>query len=109
ERLADENAFDLAWLPSFFIAEDVLPRATARACASLRPGGFIVLPTGSNPAADDQHQAVSALVNDLWGGPSLTVAQGESLLRDAGIRDVRTVPGPAWAPAILVGQRSPQS
>jgi SAM-dependent methyltransferase len=105
EKLGDENAFDLAWLPAFFIPEEVLPQATARVAASLRPGGWLVLPTGASPAADEQRRAVFALVNDLWGGPTLTVARAESLLKDAGLREIRTIPGPPWAPALLVAQR----
>jgi SAM-dependent methyltransferase len=105
EKLADESAFDLAWLPSFFIPEEVLPEAIVRVGASLRPGGWLALAGGANPAADAQRRAVFGLVNDLWGGPSLTVARAESLLKEAGLREIRTIPGPPSAPVFLVAQR----
>jgi hypothetical protein len=106
ESLTEEAAFDLAWLPTFFIAEDALPAATARVHAALRPGGWILYPTGDNPNAGAQQSAVFGLVNHLWGGPSLSIQRAESLLKEAGFTSVRTLQGPAWAPAMLIGQRS---
>src|SRR6185369_7115647 len=91
ESLTEEKAFDLAWLPTFFIAESVLPAATARVYASLRPGGWIVYPTGSNPAANAQQSAVFGLINHVWGGPALSVERAESLLKDAGFKSVRAI------------------
>jgi hypothetical protein len=104
EDLADERAFDLAWVPGFFIAEDVLPRALARVRASMRDGGWMVFGTCEAPAATPRQQAMFSLVNDLWGGPVLTVADAESLVKTAGFRDVRALPGPSWAPAMLTGR-----
>lgn len=102
EQLRDEQAFDLAWLPSFFIPS--LEAPVARIHAALRPGGFILLAlegSGGTP----HRRAVFALMNELWGGPRLAAADGEAMLRNAGFSSVRTLPGPAWAPALVVGQR----
>jgi hypothetical protein len=107
ENLPNEKAFDLAWLPTFFIADAVLPAATARVHAALRPGGWILYPTGSNPSANAQQSAVFGLVHHLWGGPVLSVERAESLLKEAGFTSVRALQGPAWAPAMLIGQREP--
>jgi hypothetical protein len=109
ETLGEEKAFDLAWLPTFFIAEPALPAATARVHAALRPGGWIAYPTGSNAAGSAQQNGVFGLVNHLWGGPALTVERAESLLKEAGFKSVRTLQGPAWAPAMLIGQREASS
>ena len=109
ETLGEERTFDLAWLPTFFIAEATLPTATARVHAALRPGGWIVYPTGSNASGSARQNAVFALVHHLWGGPALTVERAESLLKEAGFKSVRALPGPAWAPAILIGQREASS
>jgi hypothetical protein len=106
ESLTNEKTFDLAWLPTFFIADALLPAATARVHAALRPGGWILYPTGSNPNAGPQQNAVFGLVHHLWGGPALSVERGETLLQEAGFKSVRTLQGPAWAPAMLVGQRA---
>jgi hypothetical protein len=105
ETLGEEGAFDLAWLPTFFIAEASLPAATARVYAALRPGGWIVYPTGSSLSASAHQNAVFGLVNHLWGGPALSVDRAESLLKEAGFKSVRAIQGPAWAPAMLIGQR----
>jgi hypothetical protein len=105
ENLPGESAFDLAWLPTFFIADAVLPAATARVHAALRPGGWVLYPTGNNPSANAHQSAVFGLVHHLWGGPVLSVERGESLLKEAGFTSVRALQGPAWAPAMLIGQR----
>ena len=45
-------------------------------------------------------------MNEVWGGPVLTTADVESLLTDAGLVSVKTLPRPAaWAPGLVVGQR----
>jgi predicted O-methyltransferase YrrM len=106
ETLATDEKFDLAWLPTFFIADGALPAATARVHAALRPGGWILYPTGNNANAPAQHSAVFGLVTHLWGGPDLSIERAESLLKEAGFTSVRAVQGPAWAPAMLIGQRA---
>jgi 2-polyprenyl-3-methyl-5-hydroxy-6-metoxy-1,4-benzoquinol methylase len=83
EQLADTSVFDIAWLPSFFIAETVLPAAVERTFASLRPGGWLLFPTMAPPSGERTGSAL-ALVADLWGGPAMTGAEAEALLRRAG-------------------------
>jgi predicted O-methyltransferase YrrM len=104
EELRDEASFDLAWLPAVFIRPSILVTALARVFASLRSGGWILLPVVGH-AGDARQRAVWTLMNELWGGRVLTVDAAESLVRDAGFSAVRTLPGPAWAPALVVGQR----
>ncbi len=104
EELADEESFELAWLPAFFIPEAVVGQAMSRVHAALRPGGWVLLPL-IGAAGDDRQRAVAALVSDLWGGPAFSVAGAESLLKEAGFSSVRTLAGPPWAPALVVGQR----
>jgi hypothetical protein len=105
EALDQKGAFDLAWLPTFFIADGALEAATERIFGALKPGGWVLYPTGSNPAASTHHRAVFGVVTDLWGGALLLVERATSLLQTAGFTSVRTVQGPPWAPAMLVGQR----
>lgn len=103
EDLPDDAAFDLAWLPSFFIPAPRLPAASQRVCASLRPGGWMIL--CALGGGDDRKRAVSALISDVWGGPALSPTAAESLLKEAGLSSVRTLPGPPWAPVLVIGQR----
>jgi predicted O-methyltransferase YrrM len=103
EQLRDEAAYACAWLPAFFIADDQLPAAIVRIAASLEPGGWLLM--GTPGAGDAKQAAVWGLVADLWGGPTPTTMAAEGLLRDAGLREVRTMPGPPWAPQMIAGQR----
>ncbi len=105
EELADESAFDLAWLPIVFIPSELVPRATERVRAALRPGGWILAPA-LGVAGDDLQRAVWALQNELWGGPVLASTDVEELLRGAKFSSIRTMVGPPWAPALTVGQRT---
>jgi SAM-dependent methyltransferase len=103
EDLRDEDAFDLAWLPSFFIPASAMAAAVARIRASLRAGGWVVV--GMLGGADDRQRAVAGLLTDLWGGPVFSVPELDSLLKGTGFATVRVLPGPGWAPALVVAQR----
>ena len=104
QELHDEESFDLAWLPSFFVAAPVLATAVARVRAALRPGGWMLFAIGGL-AGNDRPAAVSALRSELWGGPALSTTQAESLLKGTGFSTIRALPGPPWAPPIVIAQR----
>ena len=105
EDLRDEASFDFAWLPAFFLGEAAVNGAAERVRASLRPGGWVLLPL-IGAVGDERQKAVWAMVCDLWGGPSLSIPDAEALLQDAGFSAISTMAGPAWAPALVVGQKS---
>jgi Methyltransferase domain len=105
EELRDEESFELAWLPSFFIPTAMLPGAVARVRASLRPGGWMLFPIGGFAGNDERARSVFALICDTWGGPVLTVPESESLLKEVGFSTVRVLPGPPSTPPLLVAQR----
>ncbi len=102
EDLRDEASFDVAWLPAFFLGA-AAKGAAARVRASLRPGGWVLLPV-IGAAGDEHPKAVWAMVCDLWGGPVLSIAEAEALLQEAGFNSIRTIAGPPRAPALVVGQ-----
>jgi hypothetical protein len=61
-----------------------------------------------NPGENPQTAALVRLRATLWGGPLWTGAQGEAVLRDSGLVDVRTLPSPPGALTTLVaGRRKP--
>jgi hypothetical protein len=103
EDLRDEEAFDLAWFPTPFIPQALFTDAIKRVRTSLRQGGWVLFPV--LPVHDGMAGAVWGLMNELWGGPVVSVPDGEGMLRSAGFSAVRTVPGPVWAPTVIVGQR----
>jgi SAM-dependent methyltransferase len=103
QELRDEAAFDLAWLPPFFLgAREVVAEALARIRAALRPGGWLLIPA-VNPAAGEAQRTVWSFVLDSWGGPVLLASDIEALLTAAGLAP-RTLPGPSWT-SLVVGQR----
>lgn len=102
DALADEEAFDLVWFPSFFV--DAPPSTLGRLHASLRSGGWLLFGTTSG-GGSERRRAVESLVNEQWGGSVTAPADIETMLRDAGFASVRRLPGPDWAPAMIVGKR----
>jgi hypothetical protein len=103
EDLRDEDSFDLAWLPSFFIPAAAMDAAVARVHASLRQGGWAVL--GLLGGADERQSAVAGLLTDFWGGPVVSVPEMKALLERTGFATVRILPGPGSGPAFFAAQR----
>ncbi len=88
EDFRDEDGFDLAWLPSFFIPEALLDGAIGRIHELLRPGGELVVSTslgeeGSLETAVDQLRILRS------GGSVTTAADALARLERAGFTDVR--------------------
>ena len=100
---ADDAGFDLAWLPAPFLAGPALQAGLPRVVAALRLGGWLIVghgKSGGTPAQD----ALTRLKTLAWGGTPLDDAAAGQLLRTAGLTSVRTVPTPADAPAVTIGQ-----
>jgi len=100
---ADDAGFDLAWLPAPFFAEPVLHAGLRRIVAALRPGGWLIVghgKLGGTPAED----ALTRLKTLAYGGTLIDDAAACQLLHKAGLTSVRTVPTPAGAAAITIGQ-----
>jgi len=104
EDLSDAATYDVAWLPSFFVAD--CATAAKRIHDALKPGGWVILGTLSG-GVNDRQRATMMLLLELWNGGRLLASDGEKILKDAGFTNVRILPGPAWAPAMVVGQRAP--
>jgi len=100
---ADDAGFDLAWLPAPFVAGPALHGGLPRVVAALRPGGWLIVghsKFGGTPTQD----ALTRLKTLAWGGTLIDDTAACQLLRKAGLTSVRTVPTPAGAPAITIGQ-----
>jgi SAM-dependent methyltransferase len=88
EDFHDEDGFDLAWLPSFFVPEAVLDDAIARIHEVLRPGGELVV--GTTLGEDGSLEtAVDKLRNLRSGGSVTTAAAALARLERTGFADVR--------------------
>jgi len=103
--LDDVDAFDCAWIPTFFLPEDVLKTGLARVMRALQPGGWVVL-GAFLPPPDPLAQATSALTTIREGGCVLDLDRAAELLTDAGFVAVhpleRTMPMPL---GFVIGQR----
>jgi predicted O-methyltransferase YrrM len=100
EELADEAAFDVAWLPASFLPAATYATAPANVHRALRPGGLLL--TGAlDPSGDAAEAAVTRLRIVLWGGGRLSRAEVVTMIEAAGYVDVTAVerPGPARARA----------
>jgi SAM-dependent methyltransferase len=91
EELAEERAFDVAWLPASFLPADTFATALRTVHRALRPGGLIL--TGTlDPRGEDAEAAVTRLRLTLWGGERLAPDELVAMVRAAGYVDVTAVP-----------------
>lgn len=104
-NLDDADAYDCAWVPTFFISERVLPVAVSKIDRALRPGGWIVLGFFTAPP-DPVAQATMALRTIRSGGTNLDSKRALSLLGDTGYSSIRTMEPPGPAPiGFAIGQK----
>ena len=67
EDLSDTDAFDLAWIPSAFMPETVVPAACEHVYHALRPGGWLLFAM-ANSGTDPVTASLVRLRTVLWGG-----------------------------------------
>lgn len=101
EELTDTRAYDAVWLPTPFIAPEILPIALRRALVALKPGGHLISGLYSGPP-DPLAQRLVALRTTRSGGATATEADACGALTAAGFSDVREVPKTWPAPVRLV-------
>lgn len=106
EAFADDEGFDLVWMPVIFLSRAILHDAVERAIASMRPGAQIVL--GRYAGSDDTLLgALGDLRTIRSGGTLLKPSDTRALLDDAGIVDVREIDRTWAAPIGLTAGRRP--
>ena len=103
--LADVDAFDCAWIPSFFLSEVALTDGLAATHSALRPGGWAVVGR-MRPAPNPLAAAVTELRTIRGGGANLDTDAVVALLDKAGFTDLQVAPSAGPSPMELVlGQR----
>jgi hypothetical protein len=93
-------AFDLAYLPAYFVLEDAVVAALPRIWAALRPGGWIFVPVREG-SGSELARAVTR-----WQHPGCAVwspQETEHRLVEAGFDDVHSIVVSPLAPTIVVG------
>lgn len=106
QDLAEENRYDLAWVPVQFLPTDVAARGLHRVHAALRPGGWAVL---GSVAADGEglQPAVWRLIGVLFGSGRLFADHAAEMLRAAAYESVQVLPAAPGVPIrMIVGRRS---
>jgi predicted O-methyltransferase YrrM len=105
EEMTDDQAFDLAWLPAIFMPQAAVRPSCERILRALRPGGWLLF-NAVQPGLDPQSDALWWLRMAMFGDSALPSAEAESLLRDLGFTDVRTLCSPAGSfMRIVAGRR----
>jgi SAM-dependent methyltransferase len=103
--LPDVDAFDCAWLPSFFLSDAALEAGVPAIVRALRPGGWVVFACPAPPpnpfkAALDRLEAVR---ND---GSQCTPDQATALLERAGCADVHVAAALPIPITFVLGRRA---
>jgi len=107
EHLEDDSAFDLAWMPTVFIPERVIPAGIERTLRALRRDGWLMMVYINLEGADPISAAFWRLRLTTFGGPNLDSGRVEQLLRERGFADVRSFPRPPGVPiGLTVGRRA---
>ncbi|HEY6891118.1 MAG TPA: class I SAM-dependent methyltransferase, partial [Solirubrobacter sp.] len=83
EELTDTAAYDAVWLPTPFLAPEVLPVALRRAFDALKPGGHVIYGLYGAPP-DPLSQRLVALRTTRSGGAVATEAEACAALTAAG-------------------------
>ena len=103
--LGDVDAYDVVWVPTFFLTEAVLRKALPALLRSLRPGGWATLGRFITPA-DPLAAATAALRTIRGGGFDLEPKRGFELMEEAGFTSIEHVPPQGPTPMdLILGQK----
>jgi SAM-dependent methyltransferase len=90
-ELDDVETYDCAWVPTFFMTEDILTQALPKVFRSVQPGGWIVLGR-LVPPPDPIAEATLRLRTIRSGGCDLDSERAAKLLEQVGCVDVHPLP-----------------
>jgi predicted O-methyltransferase YrrM len=108
QDLADENCYDLAWVPVQFLTPDVAARGLHRVRAALRPGGWVVLASVA-AGGEGLQPAIQRLVGVLFGGGRLFADHAAEMLRAAAYERIHVLPVAPGVPIRTIVGRRPAS
>jgi 2-polyprenyl-3-methyl-5-hydroxy-6-metoxy-1,4-benzoquinol methylase len=95
EALTDEDAFDLAWVPTFFVSGAALESVIAHVLPALKPGGWALLGLYARPE-DPFAAALADLRTVRHGGATHSPQEVAALMTDAGFEDVDVLWEAEW-------------
>jgi SAM-dependent methyltransferase len=105
EELTDCASYDLAWLPSFFIAEPRFEPILGRLRRALRAGAWLILPVlRADPAT--LVARVTRLRATIWGGSAPTLADAAARLGAVGFIDLSSFASSPHGTTALLAARA---
>ena len=104
EDLADEAAFDFAFLPVVFLSTETVRAGLAAIRRALRPGGWVVVASLGVPG-DELGPALGRLKATLWGSEALSPDAVRALCAEAGYAEVRAFDAPPGGALVPVAGR----
>lgn len=99
DAISEIDFFDLAWIPSLFVSESDLGNLLPKVARALKPGAWLLFPMLVE-SEDPMASRLARLRTAIWGGAILTPAEAERKLLDAGLGQIKVLPGP---PSATVG------
>jgi SAM-dependent methyltransferase len=102
----DVDAFDCAWVPTFFLSEKTLAEATPKLARALRRGGWIVCGVFS-PPPNPLARTTTELRTTRSGGYNLDDERAVELLDGAGFTDIHTMTPTGPSPLKYIVGRKP--
>lgn len=107
ETLADEDEFDLAWVPTFFTPRAALDGIAERTLAALRPGGWATFGLYGRPG-EPLADAIADMRTARQGGALVEPHEVVALLERTGYSEVGVHFDPSWRlPVVFVAGRRP--
>lgn len=101
----DVNAYDAAWVPTFFLTESVLSKALPGLLRALRPGGWAAFGRFVSPS-DPLTAATAALRTIRGGGADHDPKRLFELLEEAGFTSIQHIPPKGPMPIdLILGQK----
>jgi SAM-dependent methyltransferase len=104
--LDDDRAFDLVWIPTFFLREAILTGALPAVLRATRSGGWVVLGLFATPPTP-LAEAVNALKLLRGGGDVIEGKRAIELLENAGFTSAHVAPKTAPIPLDLIVAQKP--
>ena len=105
ENLREVASYDLVWLPSVFMSEEVIRRSLAHVFRALAPGGTLIFALFEAPSEPLQ-EALSSLGVVRMGGHPWRRDEVETLLRAAGLVNVEAYHFPEVDLTLVAAERS---
>lgn len=105
QDLEDEDAFDVAWLPTPFVPRPAIEAGLPRLRRAIRSGGWLIWASAYLRGASPASNAAAVFQAHIAGGAVLDAGTGRDLLTAHGFADQRPIEVPPSFPEIFAVRR----